>query len=375
MKAVSQRLDSLGAIVSTVEALPSGRAGTARTLELIREHALAALTAASVLTAAAVAAAITGRADTAWGEVERVQQWVQQSIAYVLDPDRVELLQSPEVTLQRLAGDCDDHTALVCALLSVLGYQTRIVAVGFERGLFAHVYSEALIAGRWVAVETIKPWPLGKAPPRVVERMVLDVDAPALGQPLAGFLSSIRKTVTSVVRRPIDLVKNPIKTIKEDLKLLPAAAMGFAQGGPWGAVAAAAVTKVQMTAAQDAQRKVNAQARAAFEASANDAGMQIATAAGQPSRAAEFAARIKGAANAELEVQRIVSELQASGAAPAASPAKAATVTAVDAVPQSTPLRRLVGWIEENKTTAGIAGSMAAVLLSVALTRPRERRA
>lgn len=372
MKAITQQIDQTGRVVSAASVLPSGSAGTQRTLVLMRESVLAALLKESVLNAAFVAAGLAGQAGTARAEVERVQTWVQKNIRYVLDPVQIELLQAPEVTLMRRQGDCDDQSALTCALLTALGYECRLVAVGFAPGAFAHVYTEVRVGNEWLACETIKPWPLGKSPDGVKAKMRMVIAAPeALRGQVGGLFSSIKKAVTNVVRHPIDLIKNPLKTIKEDLKLLPTAAAGFVTGGgPWGAVAAVAVAKVGQASQQLAAKKMDAQAKAEFEKIATETGQQLAEAASQPQRAAEYADRIRKAADPQKEVERIIGEFQAAALEPKASPVAAATVAAVVPSPATATGsgNTISDFISANKLAVGIGGGVLLALLLVAAT-------
>jgi transglutaminase-like putative cysteine protease len=89
------------------------------------------------------------------GEIAAVYGWVKQNIRFRGEWD--ETIQAPEVTLKFGAGDCDDHSVLVCALLGALGYRCRFktVAVRGEQE-FTHVYAEALNpgAGQWIALDT-----------------------------------------------------------------------------------------------------------------------------------------------------------------------------------------------------------------------------
>lgn len=206
MQAISQKLTTAGRIVSTMQKLPPGVAGTQKTLALIHESVVDTVTSEAVINTALVAANIANRAPNARTEIQRVQKWVQKNIQYVLDPLSIELLQSPTVTLKRRQGDCDDQTALMCALLSALGYVCRMVAIGFKKGTYAHVYCEVQIDGKWTAAETIKPWALGVTAPGVVETMQMIVNVEK-GAALSGIFSKIKKTVAPIGKK---IINNPI---------------------------------------------------------------------------------------------------------------------------------------------------------------------
>ncbi len=357
MQAISQSLNKQGRIVSTVQALPSGVAGTQKTLALMHESIIATLTHELLLNVAFIAAGLASRATSAKAEVTRVQQWVQKNIRYVLDPLKIELLQSPDVTLTRKQGDCDDQTALMCALLTALGYTCRMVAIGFAPGTYAHVYAEVNIDGQWMAAETIKPWPLGKTPDGVKATMKMVVNAPQ-GEALDGFFSAIKKNLRRGITKPLRIVKNPVGELKADLKrtvaLAPAAAGGFASGGPWAALAATVLADVQMTAAKMAANKADAQAQNEFAQVADSTGRELAEAGGQPAKAAEFAATIKAAADPQKAVEEIILKFQQANIVPtqaakaAALPANAGQVQAL---------------FEQYKTVAVIGGAALLVLL------------
>lgn len=112
-------------------------------------------------------------------QVRDVQSWVQDNVRYVLDPTDsdggVELVQTPQVTLQVLAGDCDDQATLVAALLSVTGHPCRFIAVGFNGQPLSHVLTQTKIGNSWCGVETIRAEPLGFMPPGITSHYILAV--------------------------------------------------------------------------------------------------------------------------------------------------------------------------------------------------------
>jgi len=90
-------------------------------------------------------------------EVDHVLAWVKRNIEF--RGEHAETLQSPLVTLQLAAGDCDDHSTLVSAMLSSLGYRTafKIVATNPDDPQFSHVYvivKDKRTPGRWIAIDT-----------------------------------------------------------------------------------------------------------------------------------------------------------------------------------------------------------------------------
>jgi transglutaminase-like putative cysteine protease len=111
---------------------------------------------------------IRGQAD-AWFNA------VKNGITFVNDPVRSEWLQSPRVTLNLRAGDCDDRSTLLAAGLAAIGIPSQFKVVALNRrypGTFSHVYIEALINGRLVPMDATYPNnTLGTEPPRA-SRMV-----------------------------------------------------------------------------------------------------------------------------------------------------------------------------------------------------------
>lgn len=109
------------------------------------------------------------------GQVRAIQSWVQQHIRYVRDPPSIELVQTPQKTLQWAAGDCDDQAVLVAALLDSVGHPTQFYAVGFRGGPLEHILTRTKIGTQWVAVETIKPVTLGFLPPGISSTYIRDI--------------------------------------------------------------------------------------------------------------------------------------------------------------------------------------------------------
>lgn len=109
------------------------------------------------------------------GQVRAIQTWVQENIRYVRDPTDVELVQTPQKTLQWSAGDCDDQAVLVASLLSSIGHPAQFYAMGFRGGPLEHILTRTKIGTQWVAVETIKPVALGFLPPGISSTYIRDI--------------------------------------------------------------------------------------------------------------------------------------------------------------------------------------------------------
>jgi hypothetical protein len=109
------------------------------------------------------------------GEIKALFEWVQSNIRYTRDPFRVELLHSPRRMLELRAGDCDDISVVLAAMLEALGHPTRLVLVGpnpLRPLLFSHVYIEVCCRGRWIALDATMPFPMGWAPSAWVKKVV-----------------------------------------------------------------------------------------------------------------------------------------------------------------------------------------------------------
>jgi hypothetical protein len=162
--------------LSTLQGLAEGPDGTAQTCRIMRDMARASLKSPDQ-TIRGMALSITQgvEARNYCGELRACQEWVRDKIRYVQDPEDIELVQTPEKTLEFGAGDCDDKSTLLSALLLSIGHPCRFVAVGFEHEPFSHVLVESKLGESWVSCETIVPVQLGWYPPGVTSRYVLKV--------------------------------------------------------------------------------------------------------------------------------------------------------------------------------------------------------
>lgn len=102
------------------------------------------------------------------GEARALFRWVQRNIRYTRDILTVELLHSARRMLELRAGDCDDMTILLSAMLLATGHPVRLVLAGFDPRrphAYSHIYPEVHVAGRWIAVDATLDGPMGTAPP------------------------------------------------------------------------------------------------------------------------------------------------------------------------------------------------------------------
>jgi transglutaminase-like putative cysteine protease len=85
------------------------------------------------------------------GEVCALFDFVKRNIRYTRDIFRVELLHSARRMLERRAGDCDDMTILLGAMLLSTGHPVRLVLAGFRPDkphVYTHIYPEVNVGGR-----------------------------------------------------------------------------------------------------------------------------------------------------------------------------------------------------------------------------------
>ena len=84
---------------------------------------------------------------------------VQRDFLYVPDPSEKEMLQPPAYMIeQSKAGDCDDFSVLLAALLGSVGIAVRLVTIATypDASDFTHIYPEAWIGGRWVPMDAAR---------------------------------------------------------------------------------------------------------------------------------------------------------------------------------------------------------------------------
>jgi hypothetical protein len=109
------------------------------------------------------------------GEIKALFEWVQQNVRYTKDPFRVEVLHSARRMLELRAGDCDDMTTLLGAMLEAIGHPVRLVLAGpdpLRPLLFSHIYLEAYLKGRWIPMDATMPYPMGWAPVGLVKKVI-----------------------------------------------------------------------------------------------------------------------------------------------------------------------------------------------------------
>lgn len=109
-----------------------------------------------------------------FGEVCALFDWVRRNIRYTRDIFRVELLHTARRMLELRAGDCDDMTILLGAMLVSTGHPVRLILAGFRPNKphsYTHIYPEVNVRGRWIPIDATASRPLGWAPPALWKRV------------------------------------------------------------------------------------------------------------------------------------------------------------------------------------------------------------
>jgi transglutaminase-like putative cysteine protease len=107
-------------------------------------------------------------------EIKTLFEWVKNNVRYTRDIYRVELLHTARRMLELRAGDCDDMTILLAAMLKAVGHPVRLVLVGFNprrKEQFTHIYLEAFCKGWWIPLDPTMERPMGWAPPASTKRV------------------------------------------------------------------------------------------------------------------------------------------------------------------------------------------------------------
>lgn len=114
-----------------------------------------------------------------WSSVEDVMEWTARNIIYVADADDV--WQSPEQTMLRRAGDCEDVSILAMSMLRDLGFDPTLEIgtdpkkrlthawvlvdgqhwepqLGVMMGQYAEIYTEGRETYSWSEVLYLSAW-------------------------------------------------------------------------------------------------------------------------------------------------------------------------------------------------------------------------
>jgi len=112
------------------------------------------------------------RAKDIWREITTLHEFVRDKIIYRKDPNRIEFFQTPNKMLRdylkgRSAGDCDDKSILLSAMLESIGHKTVLVLVNPRGGRYTHVLPFVNYppgSSKWVPLETTLPMQPGWMP-------------------------------------------------------------------------------------------------------------------------------------------------------------------------------------------------------------------
>lgn len=158
-----------------IHRVPRGPAGTLVTARLIAQLVLDGAKDFYVRQKAIQIFRMGGvRPKNRFGEVCALFDWVRRNVRYTRDIFRVELLHSARRMLELQAGDCDDMTILLGAMLMATGHPVRLVLAGFRPNkphVYSHIYPEVNVRGRWLAIDATVERPIGWAPPALWKRV------------------------------------------------------------------------------------------------------------------------------------------------------------------------------------------------------------
>jgi hypothetical protein len=192
-----------------------------------------------------------------WQQAQALFQAVKRKIRFRGEQD--ETVQTPWLTLQLGAGDCDDHTTLLVALLRSLGIPARIQTIALDQTKqFEHVFTMVGVRdhGRvaaWLPLDTTVPTAVpGWQPPNPTRRKVWGDES------LRSGIMDDQKT----------LGMSFFKRLLQVGKIGAEGAVGFATGGVPGAIKAGTNATAQAVAKAKANKAMRHAAAAASESAA-----------------------------------------------------------------------------------------------------------
>lgn len=150
--------------------IPGGEAGTAKTIERMRDAVIGKLPKVSRHEGAhmpdirflAQQAVSHVQSKDYMGELRAIDGFVRKHVRYTLDPRALEWVQTPWWTALVIGqGDCDDHATLLAALAVSLGHGAGFRTVMGDKsrpGQWTHIYAIASVRHRgktvWVPMDT-----------------------------------------------------------------------------------------------------------------------------------------------------------------------------------------------------------------------------
>lgn len=154
----SPRTNRLSGLLFSAPLL-QGAAGVAQTIAKMRGLVDQALLDSSFI-AGAIDIVRSAPAHDELAEAIAIYHCVLSNIRFMKDPVNKEKLYPPAELLKIGAGDCDDISMLIAALLLAIGIPTRLVTVSASDAdpqQFSHVYVEAQIDGQWIPMDAARP--------------------------------------------------------------------------------------------------------------------------------------------------------------------------------------------------------------------------
>ena len=155
-----------------VVTIPNGARGISATLRQMRDYVREYRKNPEIISAARSIVFAVPQKDE-FSEVGAVFEWVRDMVRYVRDVHEIETLATPDKTLITRAGDCDDQTTLLAALLESIGYPTRFVVTGYQvRDVFEHVHLQVFAGAQWIDCDPTESESLGFSPPSPISTMI-----------------------------------------------------------------------------------------------------------------------------------------------------------------------------------------------------------
>lgn len=133
--------------------LPGGDAGVAITIEFMRLAASWGQKDPQIRQLALNIVSAVENKDSR-GELQALYNWAKGNIRFRGELD--ETVQTPEVTLKFMAGDCDDFSVLIAALAGSIGFKWDFDTVAlFGQKDYTHVYPLVMLpaTGEWIALD------------------------------------------------------------------------------------------------------------------------------------------------------------------------------------------------------------------------------
>jgi hypothetical protein len=190
-------------LATPMRAMPLGEgdAGTAQTVAHIRQLVHQGVKSPRV-NQAAIAIVWNTPQFTQTPKAQAIFSWIQQNTRFIADMvgplGGIETLRSADEILRVRAGDCDDFSILIPALLGTIGIRSRLVTIAHhadEPQEFSHIYPEAFVDGQWVAMDVARPnAAFGRSPEKYFRKRIWDLYSKNYSDVagLSGYVSCLR---------------------------------------------------------------------------------------------------------------------------------------------------------------------------------------